>query len=126
VEPRLPLLLVTSALSAACERRSPAPCPPEAVLERLHDATFHVDQGDDDARVRRDLAEIRAQAGDAWTQRFVDRIETASRPDAGSRQFEAESIRADLHASACLTREMHERFHRRLPPLAPRREEKER
>ncbi len=119
------VVAVVNALVAGCESKpARAPCPPEPVLERLHDAAFHLDQGDDDARVRADLAEVRrklhgGEAGEAWARRFVERMDAVLLGDPGVRQFEAETIRADLHDSACLTSEMHKRFHDRFPSLRP-------
>jgi hypothetical protein len=93
-------------------------CPGEPVIARLHDAVFHLDQRDDDARVRKDLIEVAAMAqsdpaGAAWAGALRDRVWSAL-DHSDNRQFEAESIRADLHASACLTKELHERLHQSL------------
>jgi hypothetical protein len=98
--------------------RAALPCPDEPVIARLHDAVFHLDQRDDDARVRKDLLEVAAlmqsdPAGATWAGVVVNRIRAGlDYPD--HRQFEAESIRADLHASACLTKALHERLHQSL------------
>ena len=97
-------------------------CPAELTLETLHHAAFHLDQGDDDASVRRDLAEVRAQiaidqTGAGWSRGFVERIDAALGWNAERRQFEAELIRRDLHDSSCLPKELHARFHRRLPSV---------
>jgi hypothetical protein len=101
--------------------RSQPPCPPDAVIELLHDAVFHLDQGDDDARVRSDLSAVRSQMpheGPAavWARGFADRMQAALASD-GGRRFDAETLRADLHMSACLPKELHRRLHQRLPPL---------
>src|SRR5438105_1886156 len=122
-------LVVALFFSGACARRpaSPPPrtqpsCPSEATIEILHDAAFHLDQGDDDARVRQYLVDARGRtaadrAGAAWARAFVDRMESALRQEPGTRQFQAEVIRGDLHESPCLTKEMHTRFHLWLPPV---------
>jgi hypothetical protein len=92
------------------------------MLELLHDAAFHLDRGGDDGRVSEDLAEVRRRImtddmAATWAIQFVERMEATLQRDAAVRQFEAEEIRADLHGSGCLSKDVHERFHRQLPPV---------
>ena len=110
------LVLLAIALGAACISRT-SQCPPETVLEQLHDAAFHLDQRDDDQRVRADVEQVRKADAGAWAMKLADRMESALADDGGSRQFDAETIRADLHESPCLTGDAHRRFHQRLPSL---------
>jgi hypothetical protein len=123
------LLLASSSAASGCPRLSPEvgyllipACPPEFTIEILHDAAFHLDQGDDDDGVRRDLEEARARiaidkTGAAWARGFIKRIDAALQVNGSARQFQAEVIRTDLHDSGCLPKELHARFHRRLPAL---------
>jgi len=112
--------VVVAVLSCRSRPIPDPPCPPEAVVELLHDAAFNLDQGDD-ARVRRDLASLRMRLPShgraaTWALGFADRMERAL-TSGGGRQFDAETLRADLHMSACLPKELHQRLHQRLPPL---------
>jgi len=97
-------------------------CPPEPTLELLHDAIFHLDQGDDDDRVRRDLLAVPqptrvSDAATAWVQQLVKRVQAALHADSAVRPVTAEIIRKDFHDSICLTAEMHNQFHLRLRGL---------
>lgn len=123
--------LAVAVIPAVSPRHAPSPstapppscaCPTDTTIELLHDAVFHLDRGDDDARVREDLREARARterdaAGASWARGFVERVGAALGRDDGTRQYEAEVIRRDLHESPCLTEEMHVRFHRSLPAV---------
>lgn len=94
-----------------------APCPPEPVLELLHDALFHIERGDDDARVRSEIARIR-QMTKAQTvpAAFLARVQAALESD-GGRRLDAEQLRAELHLSGCIPEDVHQRFHQALPPV---------
>lgn len=112
------------AASPHAEDASSDTCPTPLTLELLHAAVFHLDQGDDDAQVRRDLARVHAQieidkAGAVWTRGFLERIEAVLAGEASTRRYESEVIRKDLHESACLPAELHARFHQSLPPPGP-------
>jgi hypothetical protein len=96
-------------------------CPEDDVLETLHDAVFFVEHRRDEARVARDLEEIRrrvttASPGAAIVLPLVQRIAALTARE-GVREPESEEIRAELHASPCLTAAAHKRFHDALPPL---------
>lgn len=115
------LVLALGTFGGGCHRRPlGADCPSPTVVELLHDAVFHLDQRDDDARVRRDLVLVQQQlesdaSGSSWARDFESRIQGVLDRDAGDRQFVAESIRADLHGSKCITADLHRRFHLALP-----------
>lgn len=81
----------------------------------LHDAIFHLDQQDDYARLRADLAHLDRK--NPAVRAFAERIDGVLAQDAGLRAFAAETLRADFHASPCLDPSMHARFHERLPKV---------
>lgn len=96
-------------------------CPEDDVLETLHDAAFFLEHRRDVSRVARDLEKIRRQVstaspGAAMVLPLIQRISSLAARD-GVLEPESELIRAELHASPCITAEAHERFHRALPPL---------
>lgn len=127
----LPLLVV--AMSGGCRHggseastsAAVGACPGEAALERLHRAAFWLEQGGRDSEVHADLAALRGfaaegsatGAGSGWVAELAARMEAVVALESGRRRYEAEVIRADLHASACLTEAAHRRFHRSLPAL---------
>ena len=103
------------------DRSDVSACPADEVLETLHDAAFYLEHRRDLARVARDIEHIRLRVtskspGTALVLPFVQRITALAARD-GALEPESELIRAELHASPCLTAEAHERFHRALPPL---------
>lgn len=96
-------------------------CPDDDVLETLHDAVFFLAHRRDEARVAQDLEQISRRVtpkspGAAMVLPLTQRIAALAARD-GPLEPESEQIRAELHASPCLTAEAHERFHRALPPL---------
>ena len=96
-------------------------CPEVGVLELLHDAMFFLEHRRDLSRVTQDLKEIRRRMtpetpGRTMVLGFTERIAALAARD-GALEPESESIRAEVHASPCLTSEAHKRFHRALPPL---------
>jgi hypothetical protein len=96
-------------------------CPDDDVLETLHDAVFFLEHRRDLARVERDIEDIRRRVtsespGAALVSSLSQRIADLAARD-GVLEPESELIRAELHASPCVTAEAHERFHRALPPL---------
>ncbi len=96
-------------------------CPEDDVLETLHDAAFYLEHRRDLARVARDIEQIRRRVtsespGAEMVLPLIQRIAALAARD-GVLEPESEQIRAELHASPCLTVEAHERFHRALPPL---------
>jgi hypothetical protein len=96
-------------------------CADDDVLETLHDAVFFLEHRRDMARVLWDIDHIRRRvtsesAGAAMVLPLVEKIAALSARD-GVLEPDTEQIRAELHASPCLTAEAHERFHRALPSL---------
>jgi hypothetical protein len=96
-------------------------CPEDDVLETLHDAVFFLEHRRDLDRVARDLELIRrrvtsASPGAAMVLSLIQRMATLAARQ-GVLEPDSELIRAELHASPCMTAEAHERFHRALPPL---------
>ena len=96
-------------------------CPEDDVLEALHDAAFFLEHRRDLPRVAGDIEQIRGQVttvspGAAMVLPLVQKIAVLAARE-GVLEPESELIRAELHASPCMTAEAHERFHRALPPL---------
>jgi len=123
--------IIASLAAIACSRSSVgtsqaqpldvSACPDVDVLETIHDAAFFLEHRRDLARVATDLEKIRhrvttASPGAEMVLPLADRIAALSARD-GVLEPDSEQIRAELHASPCITAEAHERFHRALPPL---------
>ena len=110
----------------AHHRHDPAvsACPEDDVLGTLHDAVFFLEHRRDMARAAQDIEQLRRQVnsgspGAAIVLPLTQRIAALAARD-GVLEPDSEQIRAELHASPCLTAEAHERFHRALPPVRGR------
>ena len=103
------------------QRLNVSACPDDDVLETLHDAAFYLEHHRDLTRVARDIEQIQGQMtsgspGAAMVLPLIQRTATLAARD-GVLEPDSELIRAELHASPCLTTAAHERFHRALPAL---------
>lgn len=121
------LSLILFAPHAGCSRavqppsdaRASASCPSEELIESLHAAAFYFDNGPAEAareRARHALA-LAASVSDATSEQLLEHVASMSQLGDDTRRNEAELMRVALSDWACLTPEMHQSFHSRLPPL---------
>lgn len=116
---RLQIAGVAAALVVACGRPAPT-CPSPDALEAMHAAAFYLDHGQAESGRER-LARARSLAprpADATTDRVLRGLARAAGARVESeRRTEAELVRVELQDWACLTPELHARFHAALPPI---------
>jgi hypothetical protein len=97
-------------------------CPPVALIEALHAATFHFEHGSA-GEGRADLARARSlarDAPDAEVARVLARLAVVdaaidAQPDRA--RGELEQIRAAFRDWRCMPEPLHQRFHAALPAL---------
>lgn len=106
---------------------TPAPtpaagCPPEDLIEELHAAAFHFQHGPV-AEARRHLAGARGLAGAPLDPQSRDilaalsRVSTLVEAEPDRAASDTEYIRLQLSDWGCLTAELHDAFHAKLPPI---------
>jgi hypothetical protein len=105
-----------------CKGRAPE-CPPLALVEELHAATFLLDVDATPDEVAVHVNRARSLPGqNAWTGRALERIDAIVRARAEGGvdwKIREEELRADLSSSACLDPETHRQMHERLQLAHP-------